>query len=315
MNRIVAAAFRLCLTLKTLLIRRLSVAQTLTRGRKAQLGSSKSAAMKTSVVEQTQFRLVLQTKLIPAAKQNLGLDLVFAIFFLLLILTGISGFRTVQLTCIPKTLTEASCVQQSKILGKLQLPAQEMTQVTRAEIDANNNFTLLSKTDSFKIIDFPFQKDSIELSRQEAEELAATIKMLIQSGRKPFTMELDNMYTFEHRPLKFQIFIYSLVLMLILGKFYNLYRSEVLVFDTRTNRFIRILRTILGTRINSYSLSEITNIEVKVEIKEDKDTYYELWLQPKSICKRRIMHSYFLEEIHEIEEKIILLLKYIDSLE
>jgi hypothetical protein len=265
--------------------------------------------MKTSVVEQTQFRLVLQTIATPAVKQNLGLILVFAIFFLLSILSGISGFRTVELTCIPKTLTEASCVQQSKIFGKLQLPAQEITQVTGAEIDINLNFILLSKTDNFKIIGFPFQKDKIELSQQEAEELAATIKILIQSDRKPFTMQLDNMYTFEPQPLKSQIFALSLILMLIFCEFYKVYQSEVLIFDTRIDRLIRIHRTILGTRINSYPISEITDIEIEVKDDDNSNTYYSLTLHPKFIHRRCITISYSLEEVQEIKEKILPLLK------
>jgi hypothetical protein len=208
MNRIVAAAFRFCLTLKTLLIRGLSVAKTQTHSRKAQSGSSEYAAIKTYVVEQTQFRLALKTR--------------------------------------------------PTLVGKL----------------------------------FPMPW------------VISEIVILILSLTAPLL---------HMRWLFFTVHICWLFITVYI--LYICYQSEVLIFDTRPSRLIRIHKTILLTRINSYLLSEITNIEVKVEIDEDRETYYELWLQPKSIYKRRIMKSYFLEEIQDIKEKIILLLKYIDSLE
>ncbi|MDY6936860.1 MAG: hypothetical protein SWY16_04260 [Cyanobacteriota bacterium] len=240
------------------------------------------------IVEQSEAKLVCQKK--PGIFSNLFIIL-FAIFFggipLAMLVLISSEYGVTQIACDRIAPQQMNCVvSQSQYLGFVQTirdkPIEQITDVQLKSVEWSNDegggtrkgkvwVSLITLSGSDRLFETQYAIES-GFDPVFQAEFIQQLKAFLNSQESSFNLERDTRLDggfWGGVPL---FGIYPLLALLVL---YISMRSQTVILDKIDDRYIRHIRTILGTRTQINRISDIRAIEVS-EFRRRQRRHYQL---------------------------------------
>lgn len=245
------------------------------------------------IVKQTPSELLLRNQ---PSWLNKGAIALWALLFsgipLGMIGVWVYGLGVTQLTCKRVEPTQVSCDRtQSRLLGVLPGSTTTFNQVTAAKTKAETS----TAGNGTRVVDYwvvlhtlngevsyladPIRINGRKGSAQEMQAITDQINSFLESDQTALNIQRDMRLRLGHS--LFPIMFMGLFVLIGGTVVYFAFRSEVLVFNKKSQLFRCDRVTLLGKQTWQYPLHEIQNVTVDIQTDRDGDFTYTLKLLPE----------------------------------